>query len=104
MEWIEKYSDFDELQKSKLAIFFKKNRYIQVLRQSLYWLNWGLSLTLLFAGIALKEWAMAGLFFLFLGNRLINRKTMQSRYLTILGMGMYLIASLLLILHFMQRS
>jgi hypothetical protein len=104
MEWIEKYSDFDELQKSRLAIFFKENRSVQLLKQTLYWLNWGLSLTLLFAGIALKEWAMAGLFFLFLGNRLINRKTMKSRYLTILGMAMFLMASFLVMLHFIQQQ
>jgi hypothetical protein len=36
MEWIEKYSDFDELQKSSLALFCKENTYAQLLKETLF--------------------------------------------------------------------
>jgi hypothetical protein len=36
MEWIEKYSDFDKFQKSRLALFCKENSYAQLLRQTLF--------------------------------------------------------------------
>jgi hypothetical protein len=36
MEWIEKYSEFDELQKSRLALFCKENSYCRLLKQTLF--------------------------------------------------------------------
>lgn len=104
MEWIEKYSDFDELRKSKLAIFFKENKSVQHLKQTLYWLSWGLGVACIFISIAFKEWTLVAIFSFQLAYRLINRKRIKSFYLSNLGMAMFLMASFLMMLHFMQRS
>jgi hypothetical protein len=104
MEWIEKYSDFDELRKNKLALFFKENRYVQLLKRISYKLFLGLVIFSTVLSIVFKNWSAISILFLFLGQRFSNRKGMENRYLPVLGFLMVLVASFLIMRDFIQQQ
>ncbi len=102
MEWIEKYSDFDELKKSKLALFFKENKYVQIIKRILYWLYWGMLIAFVVLSLVIKEWVPAFIFFVFIWQRISSRKAIKNRYFLAFGFLIFVGGSLFLILHFIQ--
>lgn len=102
MEWIEKYSDFDELKKSQLALFFKENKYVQIIKRTLHWLHWGLLIACIILSLVSKEWFSAFIFSVFIGQKISLRKTMRNRYFLAFGFLLVVAAYLFLILRFIE--
>lgn len=103
MEWLEKYSDFDEFQNSRLALFCRENRALQLASRALYWLHWGLLIAAVIIGLALKEWFAVVVVSLFFWQKLNARNLTKKTYRPARGFLLTLTAYLMFILHFMQR-
>ena len=101
MDWIENYSDYDELKESRFVLFFKENHTVQAVRLTWRWFAAAAGIAGTVIGLYQRDWLSVLIGVTFPAYQFAAHRAMKNRFF---AAGAFLAILVLYILFFRQLT